>query len=304
MVMARAIERRVWVLNRTSGQVVSMTAGGAEGVQVAAAAALHPGSDWVVPHAGDLALCLAMGVSPLDVMLAVFGRAADPSSGGRQQPMSFGSKRARIVTTSAVPAVQVVHAAGIAYASRLRALDEVTLVSIDQRDADAGDWHEGLNFAAVHRLPVVCLVLDATYRSAPLPGTSRTDLIAQRAQGYGMAGESLDGSDFRDAFETISRAVERARAGDGPTLVHARIPDLSSRSPRGSYRRREELEAGARQDPIDGMRHHLRDSQLLDEAGDSQMQADCMRVVEGALDEARQARAPEPAQALDNVFAT
>src|SRR5207245_10508484 len=121
---------------------------GGEAVQVAAAAALRPGLDWVAPCAGDLALCLAMGLSPLDVMLALFGRASDPSSGGRDA--ALGSRAARVVMPSADPARHVLHAAGIAYASRVRGSDEVVLTSIDEARTASGDWHEGINFAAVH----------------------------------------------------------------------------------------------------------------------------------------------------------
>jgi 2-oxoisovalerate dehydrogenase E1 component alpha subunit len=302
MVMARAIERRMWVMNRTADWQASLTMGGSEAVQGAAAAALRPGTDWVLPCDRDLALCLAMGISPLDVMLAVFGRAADPSSGGRQAPPGFASRRARIVSTSAVVGAQVVHAAGIAYASRMQALDEVTMVSIGERGTDTGDWHEGLNFAAVHRLPLICLVQDSAPRGSALRGPGGADLIVKRARGYGMAGDTVDGSDFSGAFDTINRAVERARAGEGPTLIHARTPNLASRTARGSYLPREELEAMARQDPIELMRQGLHDSSLLDDTTEAQVQRDCISVVEAAIAQARESAAPEPARALDNVF--
>lgn len=302
MVLARAIERRVWVMNRTSEQQVSFSSSGSEAVQAAAAAALRPGADWVLPCDRDLALCLAMGLSPLDVMLGLFGRAADPGSGGRQAPVSFGSRRARIVSTSSVVGAKVVHAAGIAYASKLQALDEVTMVSVGERGADTGDWHEGLNFAAVHRLPLICLVQDATSRSAALHGPAVSDLIVKRAQGYGMAGDTVDGSDFDDAFDTLARAVERARAGEGPTLIHARIPNLTSQTPRGSYLPREDLERMARQDPIERMRKRLHASLLLDESTDDQVHRDCITVVESAIAQARESPSPQPALALDNVF--
>ena len=302
MVLARAIERRIWVINRTSEHQASFSSSGSEAVQAAAAAALRPGSDWVLPSDRDLALCLAIGLSPLDVMLGLFGRAADPGSGGRQAPVSFGSKRARIVSTSSIVGAKVVHAAGIAYASRLQALDDVTMVSVGEQGADTGDWHEGLNFAAVHRLPLICLVQDTTPRGAALRGPAVSDLIVKRAQGYRMAGDTVDGSDFDDAFDKLARAVQRARAGEGPTLIQARIPNLTSRTPRGSYLPREELEATARQDPIERMRRGLHDSSLLDAITDDQVHQDCISVVEVAIAQARESPSPQPALALDNVL--
>jgi 2-oxoisovalerate dehydrogenase E1 component subunit alpha len=326
MHVARAIERRVWLLNKQDQSPRSAGAptpsarewpqrrmggpihhdvlrvGGSEAVQVAAAAALRPGFDWVVPYHRDLALCLAMGVSPLDVMLALFGRADDPSSGGRQAPVSFGSRQARIASSSGAIGTQVVHAAGIAYASKLREKDEVTLVSIGDRGTDTGDWHEGINFAAVHRLPMICIVQDDPPRSRALTGQHAADLILMRAQGYGIAGDRLDGADFSAAFSVLCRAVERARSGEGPTLIRARVPDLSSVSARGTIKPPEQLEAMARQDPIERMRRELQDLGLLDDYADDRVQRDCITVVEAAVDQARMAPSPEPRQALDNVF--
>jgi 2-oxoisovalerate dehydrogenase E1 component subunit alpha len=312
MVMARVIDRRLWVLRKFSlpfrgegqgeGQARKRAAAGSEAVQVAAAAALRPGVDWVVPSQHDLALHLALGVSPLDVMLAVLGRAADPSSGGRQAPGSFGSRRARILTTSAVVGTQVPHASGIAYASKLLGRDEVTLVSIGQQGTDTGDWHEGLNFAAVHRLPLVCLVQDdAPRRSAP-PSQVATDLIVRRAHGYGMAAESIDGGEFEIGLAALTRAMDRARSKEGPTLVHARLTALTSRTPSGSFHKQDQLELMARHDPIERMRRQLHNSNVLDDDADDQIQRDCISVVEAALVAAQNAPMAEPAQALENVF--
>lgn len=265
--------------------------GGAEAVQVAAAAALRPGVDWVVPHHRDLALCLAVGVSPLDVMMTTLGRESD-----------LGSRQARIVTTSGLAGTHMPHAAGIAYASKLVGRDEVTLASIDDRGTDAGDWHEALNFASTHRLPLICLVQDDAPRAAAPPGKKATDLIVRRAHGYGMAAESIDGGDFDLALEALERAAARARSGEGPTLVHARITALTSRTPRGSLQSQDQLEAVARQDPVERMRRQLHELQLLDDDGDDQIQRDCIAVIESALDQARNVPMAEPAEALENVF--
>lgn len=303
MVMARTIERRLWVMRRTSltEPPSAIHVAGSEGVQVAAAAALRPGTDWVVPYRRDLALCLAMGVAPLDVMLGVLGRAADPASAGRLAPGSFGSRRARILTTSGVIGAQVVHAAGIAYASRARGADEVTLVSIGERGVDTGDWHEGINFAAVHRLPLICLVQDNS-AAAGAPSPVDADLLIARAEGYGLSGQRVDGSDFDEALSVLARAAERARSGDGPTLVHARVPELTSLAPDGSFLARERLEAMAYHDPIERMRLRLLDERLLDPQADLAVQRDCIGVVEAAVEQALEASLPEPAAALDNVY--
>ncbi|MFI5284068.1 MAG: thiamine pyrophosphate-dependent enzyme [Candidatus Dormibacterales bacterium] len=300
--MARALERRVWWLKRTAQVAASMPAGGSEAVQVAAAAVLRPGADWVLPNGRDLALCLALGVSPLDVMLSVLGRAGDPTSGGRLAPVSFSSRRARIVGAPSVTAAQLSQAAGIAYASRARGLDEVTLVSLAGAAVSAGDWHEGINFAAVHRLPLICLVQsEVEASSGPLeqPGE---DWLVRRAKGYGVVAGVIDGADFNDALQSLSQALQRARSGGGPTILHARIPELSSRTSLGAFRAREQLEAGARHDPIESMRRRLESLQLLDHKTDGHIQRDCQAVAEAAVEQALAADSPKPAAALDNVL--
>ena len=304
MVMARAVERRLWVMDRmrAAGAPAWPGVAGSEGVQVAAAAVLRPGVDWVVPSRGDLALCLALGATPLDAMLGMLGRADDPTSGGRLAPGNFGSRRARILTTSEVLGAQVVHAAGLAYATRLRGLDEVTLLTIGERATETGDWHEGINFAAVHRLPLICLVQDRS-GGPETPEPLDADRILARAGGYGISGQSLDRSDFDSAFAVLSRAVERARSGDGPTLVHARVPQLTSRAADGSFLAREGLEAMARHDPIERMRLRLAEAGLLDESADRQVQLECIGAVEAALQQAFDAPLPQAARSLDNVFA-
>jgi 2-oxoisovalerate dehydrogenase E1 component alpha subunit len=302
MVMARAIQRRVWLLYRIGLTASALPAGGSETVQAAAAAALRPGVDWIFPHERDLTLSLALGISPLDVLLSVLGRAGDPASAGRMGPGGFGSRRARLVLSSPTPGARVLHAAGVAYATRFQGLDEVTLVSTGAAAIETGDWHEGLNFAAVHRLPMICLVQDDSEEpSAPL-ARPESDLIVRRAKGYGMAGSVVDGGDFKQAFAALAEAVADARAGRGPTLLHAILPPLSALTPTGATLPREQLEARAHQDPIQAMRRELEERRILDEATETRIQRDCLSVAEAAVEQAAAAPAPKPAAALDNVL--
>jgi 2-oxoisovalerate dehydrogenase E1 component alpha subunit len=318
MVMARAIERRLWVLDhllphhvgksRQDREAILSGMGtptfastGLEAVQVAAAAALRPGRDWIVPCPTDLALCLAAGVSPLDVMLAVFGRANDPASGGRQCPGAFGSRAARVVMTSATAGRHVVQAAGIAYASKLSGHDDITLVCTDERGIQSGDWHEGINFAGAHSLPLICLIEGRARTDGPIAQHSYGSPV-DRAEGYGLAGETIDGSDFDAALAAFGRAGERARAQGGGTVIHAMAVDLTSKTGGGGLRPPEELEALARQDPIDRMRRRLLEAGVLEGADDEQIQRECASVVAAAVEEARAASAPDGPRALDNVF--
>jgi len=306
-VLARALDRRAWTLNRQGQAPFVISCQGHEAAQVAAAAALRPGIDWVVPYYRDLALCLAMGRTAREFMLSVLARADDPGSGGRQMPSHFSLRRARIVTVSSTVATQVVHAAGIAYASRLRDLDEVTITTLGEGSTSCGDWHEALNFAGVHRLPLICLVEDNGYaisvpRTLQMPVAS----VAERARGYGMAAADVDGGDPLAVYEVISQAVRRARAGEGPTLVRARcwrITSHSSDDDQRRYRPPEELEEMLRSDPIDRFRAHLLEEGLLTEEAEERLQRECAAEVDAAVAAAEAAPLPDPADLERHVYA-
>ena len=306
MVLARALDRRMWVLNRQGKAPFVISGQGHEAAQVGAAAALRPGTDWLVPYYRDLGFCLALGMTPLEFMLSVYARANDPNSGGRQMPSHFGLRRLRIVTTSSPVATQIIHAAGVAYASKLRGLDEVAVTCIGEGGTSKGDWHEGLNFAAVHRLPFICVVEDNDYAiSVPHRLQMGVDNVARRAAGYGMAGESVDGGDILDVYEAMLRAVERARSGEGPTLISAKVARFTSHSSdddQRRYRPQEELEALLRRDPIERFRGYLIGERLLDEGGDESLQQEATAEVDQAVSLAEAAAAPSSEEAVTRVF--
>ncbi|HEX6549000.1 MAG TPA: thiamine pyrophosphate-dependent dehydrogenase E1 component subunit alpha [Candidatus Dormibacteraeota bacterium] len=307
MVTARAIDRRMWVLNRQGKAPFVISGQGHEAAQVGAAAALRPGVDWLVPYYRDLAFCIALGMTPLDFMLSVFARKDDPNSSARQMPSHFGLKRARIVTSSSPVATQILHAAGIAYASKVRGLDEVAVTCIGEGGTSKGDWHEGLNFAGVHKLPFICIVQDNDYAiSVPHRLQMGVDSVAKRATGYGMFGETVDGGDVLEMYEAMRRAVERARGGEGSTLICAKVARFTSHSSdddQRRYRPQEELEALLRRDPIERFRAYLAGEGLLGDEEDERIQQEATTDVDAAVKTAEAAEPPDPATILERVFA-
>lgn len=307
MVLARAIDRRMWVLNRQGKAPFVISGQGHEAAQVGAAAALRAGVDWLCPYYRDLAFCLALGMTPLDFMLSVFARRNDPTSGGRQMPSHFSLQRARIVTTSSTVATQVLHAAGIAYAARARGLDEVAVTCVGEGSTSKGDWHEAMNFAGVHRLPFICLVQDNDYAiSVPHRLQMAVESVASRAEGYGMAGVTVDGGDVLAVYAVMVEAVSRARSGGGPTLIDAKVARFTSHSSdddQRRYRPPEELEAMLRRDPIERLRSYLQESSLLSDDEDEQIQQACTSEVDTAVQQAEAADPPVPEDLGRHVFA-
>src|SRR5437588_2596015 len=156
MCTAKALDDRMHMLVRQGRAPFVGSSRGHEGIQVASTAALDRERDWLVPHYRGLANALVMGLTPREWMLAVFAKADDPLSGGRNIPGGcFSSRRLRIASVSQVVASWVPKAAGIAYAAKLRGEDVVVLCSFGDGATSEGDWHEGLNFAATHKLPVI-----------------------------------------------------------------------------------------------------------------------------------------------------
>ncbi len=308
MVLARSVDRRMWVLNRQGKAPFVISGQGHEAIQVAAANAMARDRDWLVPYYRDLPFCLALGMTAREFMLSVFARAEDPNSGGRQMPSHFGLARHRIATTSSVVGTQIVHAVGIAHASRMRGLDEVAVTCIGEGGTSQGDWHEALNWAGVHRLPFICIVQDNDYAiSVPHRLQMGVDSVAKRAEGYGVCGVAVDGGDLLASYDVMKAAVERARTGGGPTLVSAKVARFTSHSSdddQRRYRPQAELEALLRRDPIERFRNYLIDEGLLGEQEDERIQQESTAEVDAAVAYAEQAPSPVPADALKHVYAT
>ena len=277
MLLARKLDERMWILQR-QGKIAFVISGqGQEGAQVGAAFALRPGQDWLHPYYRDMAMVLTVGMTPRDLLLACYGKAEDPSSGGRQMPAHYGKASLRIVTGSSPVTTQIPQAAGIAYASKLMGKDEVTLTSLGEGSTSQGDFHEGLNFASVHRLPLIVLVENNQYAiSVPLALQMAVPDVADRAQGYGMPGVVVDGNDVLAVYEVAKAAHDRARRGEGPTLIEAKtyrlIPHSSDDDDR-IYRTREEVAEWRKRDPILRFQQTLLDLGVLTPVRDQEIRA-------------------------------
>src|SRR5260370_34093366 len=159
---ARRLDDREITLKRQNRIFFQISGAGHEAVQVAAGMVLHPGQDWVYPYYRDRALCLALGVTPYDMLLQAVGDAADPASGGRQMPSHWGAPKLNIVTSSSPTGTQFVQAAGCAEAGRFRQPDsgELTLVTGGDGATSEGEFWEAINAACLDRVPVLLLIED------------------------------------------------------------------------------------------------------------------------------------------------
>jgi len=307
MLRSRRLDERAWALHRQGKIVFHISAIGHEAAQAGAAFALRRGHDWIAPYYRDLTLLLCLGMTPREFALGMFARNDDPTSRGRQMPSHWSWREAHVVSTSSPVATQVPHAAGIALGIKLRGEDAVVLTCLGEGSTSQGEWYEGMNWAGVHRLPLICLVENNTYAiSVPQNLQMAVPDVADRAAAFGMAGAVVDGNDVRAVYHTMSEAVARARRGDGPTLVEAKVyrplPHSSDDDDR-SYRSREEVEAWKMRDPIPVFRQRLEAEGILAAGQADEMDERALAEVEDAVQYAEAAPNPPLESAAGPVYA-
>ncbi|MBI4497343.1 MAG: thiamine pyrophosphate-dependent dehydrogenase E1 component subunit alpha [Chloroflexi bacterium] len=306
MLLARALDERMWILQRQGKAAFVVSCQGHEACQVGSAWALQRGQDVVLPYYRDLGVVLVMGMTPREVLLGLLARAEDPSSGGRQMPAHWGSRRLNIITGSSPVATQIPHAAGVALAMKYRREAGVAVAYFGDGATSKGDFHEGLNFAGIHRLPVIFVCENNGYAiSVPRHKQMAIDHVADRAKGYGFPGVAVDGNDVLAVYRAMKEAVERARRGDGPTLIEAktyRFTPHSSDDDDRTYRSREEVEAWRAKDPIVRFKTVLEEGGILTPELDQAIRARVAQQVDEATDAAERAPLPRPEDALRHVY--
>ncbi|WP_174517110.1 thiamine pyrophosphate-dependent dehydrogenase E1 component subunit alpha [Lederbergia galactosidilytica] len=307
MLMARRLDERMWLLNRAGKISFVVSCQGQEAAQVGAAFALNREKDYILPYYRDLGVVLSFGMTAKDIMLSSFAKAEDPNSGGRQMPGHFGDKKNRIVTGSSPVTTQVPHAVGIALAARMKGDDIVSFVTFGEGSSNQGDFHEGANFAGVHKLPVIFMCENNQYAiSVPVEKQLACKQVADRAQGYGMPGFTVDGQDPLAVYEAVKIAAERAKRGEGPTLIETmtqRNTPHSSDDDHRHYRSEEELAQIQENDPISLFNRYLTEVGVLTEDIEKEIQGRVIRQVNEATEYAENAPYPDPDTILDFVYA-
>ncbi len=211
MLTARRIDDRMFALNRQGRVPFVVGSSGHEAIQVASVFALDREHDWLLPYYRDMGVALAWGTPPLDVFLGVFARKTDPFSGGRQLPNHWSDPRGRIFTQSSAIATQYPHAVGIAQALKLEGRPGIVVVYGGEGSTSEGDWHEAMNFAGIHRLPVVFIIENNQYAISVPSSEGVAGSISGRAEGYGMKGYLIDGNDPLVVYQAVKKAADEAR---------------------------------------------------------------------------------------------
>jgi 2-oxoisovalerate dehydrogenase E1 component len=319
MFLSRRIDDREILLKRQQKIFFQISGAGHEAMLVAAGMLLRPGYDWFYPYYRDRSLCLALGVTALEMLLGAVGAAADPNSGGRQMPSHWGHRKINIVTQSSPTGTQMLQAVGCAEAGRFFTKypdaaakaegdyrqfkdvefhgDEVVYVSCGDGTTSEGEFWESLNTAANRKLPVLFVVEDNEYAiSVPVEVNTAGGNISRLVAGFpNFHFEEFDGTDPIASYAGFKRAIDYIRAGHGPAFVHGHVIRPYSHSLSDDeklYRPELERMQEAQRDPITGFRAFLLSEGIVDEGAAAQMEKTVETEVQEAADLALKAAFP------------
>src|ERR1700724_165 len=323
MFLSRRLDDREIQLRRYNKNYSQISGAGPQAVPAAAGLLLRPGVDWIYPYYRDRALCLMLGVTPLEMLLAAVGAKDDPSSGGRQMPSHWGQPKLNIVSKSSCTGTQFVQAVGAAeatlyYEGRPKALaqakkaplgkyvrheaNEIVYVSGGDGATSEGEFWESLNAACAKKLPLLYLIEDNGYAiSVPVEVQTAGGSISRLVRGFpGLHGSECDGTDPLESSAIAKEAVDYVRQRRGPALIHAQVIRPYSHSLSDDeklYKTAEEREEEAHRDPLSKFSLFLVREGLLDQKEIEALEAEVDREVREAADQALAAEPP----AIDSI---
>jgi 2-oxoisovalerate dehydrogenase E1 component len=293
MLLSRLLDEKSIVLYKQNKCHFQISCAGHEAVQVAASKVFRVKQDWFYPYYRDMALCVGLGMTSEELMMNAINRVGDPNSHGRMMPMHYGHKDLRIVPQSSPTGTQFLQAVGCALGSKMKKLDEVVYVSAGEGTCAQGDFHEALNWASRDKLPVVFLIENNNYAisvhiSEQLSGQS----VAKLAKNYeNLFSVEVNGSDLRESFGVLKMAHDRARAGEGPSLIEAHVPRLLSHSISDNhlkYRTAEDIAEEQLRCPLKTTRSLLLDRKVVTHSDLEKIHADLKKDVDAAAEWAEQ----------------
>jgi 2-oxoisovalerate dehydrogenase E1 component alpha subunit len=305
MVLSRYLDERVWLLNRQGKAAIAASAQGHEAAQVACIEASDPSKDHYLIYYRQFTAMIALGTEPEEMLRGFLAKEADPMSAARQFPLHGAHPRVDLFNFSNVIATQLPQAAGVAIADKLKGSDAVTFVYFGDGASSQGDTHEAMNFAGVHKLPVIFFCENNRYAiSVPQEKQMGIESLASRATGYGFPGVQVDGTDVVAVHEATQAAVERARTGGGPTLIEASVERLlphTTDDDHTRYRSEQDISQMSERDPITILSDLLKRRDLITESKDAEIHAFAKNRVNVATDTVDAESYPGIETMFDNV---
>ena len=306
LILVRAMDERIWMMNRQGKVPIAASAQGHEAAQLGSLlAAQKDGDCFLFPYYRDLAIKMAAGLTPRQVMLSFMGKDGDPYSGARQFPLQGADLPRNIIQISNVVAAGLTQSVGYALGCKMMGDDTVTICYFGDGATSQGETHEAMNFAAIHRLPIVFICENNKYAiSTPQATQMVIGDVAARAEAYGFPGFVIDGMDLMACYEATRQGIDFARR-TGPTLVEMKcerfMPHTTDDDDR-RYRDRDALDAARQFDPVTTFPAELMSRGIVSPEQVDQFKAEALQLVNDATDFADAAAPPDASTIYDHLY--
>ena len=304
MALTRAYDERGMMLQRQGRIGFYVPSFGQEAIQTGTAAALEE-NDWVFPSYREPGIFLYRGCDLVEMLCNLWGNSGDLSK-GRQMPVHYSFPKQKMVSISSPIATQVIQAVGTSMAAKIKKTKEVAIAYCGDGGTSESDFHTGLTFAGALKTPTVFVVTNNQYAiSVPFAKQTGAARIVDKAIGYGMPGYAVDGNDVMAVYQVTKEAVERARRGEGPTLIECvtlRMGPHSSSDDPTRYRDEKLFQAWMKRDPIKRLREYLESKNLWDSKKEEALQVEFKKTLLEAVEKAEKMPPPTLEDLFDDVY--
>jgi pyruvate dehydrogenase E1 component alpha subunit len=306
MQLVRALDDKLVSLQRQGRLGTYVSCAGQEASQLGAVMATNKEKDWIFPMYRDMGMIIQAGVSVPELVNRMLGNAKDLAK-GRDLPNLFAWKEKRIVSFAAPIASQVALAVGFAMAAKSKKDDAITITSFGDGATSSSEFHVAMNFAGVFKAPTIFICENNQYAiSVPVAKQTASKTIAVKARAYGFEGILVDGNDLLAVYSEIKKAVEKARSGEGPTLIECLTYRLAAHSTADDwkrYRESEEVKGWLSKDPITRLRRYLQDSKKVwSDKDEEQLKKEVDQEISNAIAESEKIPPPPVETLFEDVF--
>ena len=306
LVQARTIDERIWALNRQGKVPIAASSQGHEAAQLGSLLAAEKDGDcFLFPYYRDLALKVAAGLTPVQTMMSFMGKAGDPYSNGRQFPLQGADLPHKIIQISNVVAAGLTQSVGYALGCRMAGEKTVVLVYFGDGATSQGETHEAMNFASIHKLPVIFICENNRYAiSTPQNAQMVVEEVSGRAASYGFPGFTVDGMDLMSCYEATREAITHARS-QGPVLLEMKVERFMSHTTDDDdrrYRPEGEVERARERDPVVTLARTLIEEGILTQNQVDEIAATALQATDEATDIAEASTLPDESVLHDSVY--
>ena len=308
MALSRSLDKKMLILLKQGKSFFHMGASGHEAAQLAASLIIKPGKDWSYPYYRDGAYCLGLGMTSREQLLSFLSKADDPNSGGRQMPMHYGHKDLRIVSQSSPTGSQFLQALGSSLAAQYDKLRDIVYVSSGEGTTSQGDFHEALNWASNAKAPIIFHIQDNEYAISTHKSEQSADSVFTRAAGYkNLSRFDVDGTNFFETYLAFKQAEERARKGQGPSIIISNVVRLlphSSSDDQRKYRTEDDLNQDQKRDPLLILKNQSSEKKIISQKEFNKIDLLVKEQVESDVLWAEAQSYPDEETALNHIYST